>query len=201
VDKAGNVFAGDYTYGGVVEFGASGGVTGFGDSNPDAPRGLAFDSQGNLYVAGADNIMKFTPSGVGSVFATTGVNQPWGLAFDSQGNLYVANAGDNTIERFTPGGVGSVFATTGLDVPKGLAFDSQGNLYVANYGNSTIEEFSANGTPSLLATLNATEGAPVYLAIGASAVPEPSSLITFAIGAIGILGIVIGRRTGSTFKE
>jgi hypothetical protein len=189
-DQHGNIFAGDFTFGGVAEFAKNGSVTGFGDSTPDAPRGLAFDSQGNLYVANANNIMMFTPGGVGSVFATTGINQPWGMAFDSHGNLFVANAGDNTIEEFTPGGVGSVFASTGLSTPKGLAFDSLGDLFVANYGNSTIEEFTPGGTGSLFATLDSAAGAPIYLAIGVSSVPEPSSLILLVTGAAGVLWLV-----------
>lgn len=127
---------------------------------------LAFDSQGNLYVADDNNITRFTPSGASSVFASQVIG-PWGLAFDSQCNLYVSNTGDtygnggNVIERITPSGVVSVFATAGLDVPKGLAFDSQGDLFVANYGNGTIEEIAVNGTVSILATLDlTTQGCP-----------------------------------------
>jgi PEP-CTERM motif len=193
-DQHGNIFAGDFTFGGVAEFAKNGSVIGFGDSTPEAPRGLAFDSQGNLYVATSNDIMRYTPGGVGSVFATTGGNQPWGMAFDSHGNLFVANASANTIEEYTPGGVGSVFASTGLSTPKGLAFDSMGDLFVANYGNSTIEEFTANGTGSLFATLDTAEGAPIYLAIGVSSVPEPGSLILLGVGVLGALAL--GRRAG-----
>src|SRR5512138_1857974 len=49
------------------------------------PRGVAFDTAGNLFVASAlwNTIEKFTPDGNGSVFAraTNGLHGPFGLAF------------------------------------------------------------------------------------------------------------------------
>src|ERR1043166_139171 len=62
------------------------------------PRGLAFDSFGNLFVAtldtatrfdGRGQILKFAPNGTVTVFAV-GLDFPEGLAFDGAGNLYVA---------------------------------------------------------------------------------------------------------------
>jgi PEP-CTERM motif/NHL repeat len=200
VDQVGNVFAGDFTFGGVIKFTPSGSITAFGDTPFYDPHGVAFDSHGNLYVASSYNnsIGVYAPNGVGSTFATTGINDPRGLAFDKQGNLFVANAGSNTIEEFTPGGVGTVFASTGLDVPIGIAFDSLGNLIVANSGNNTIEKFAPNGDGTLLATVSTSYGELGYLAIGSASVPEPSSLILLAVGALGILTIVLRRRTLKT---
>jgi sugar lactone lactonase YvrE len=128
----------------------------FASSGLDEPRGLAFDSAGNLYVANnyANTILKFTPAGVGSVFASTGLNEPMGLAFDSAGNLFVANAGNNTVEEFTPGGVGSLFASANLNTPTGLAFDSAGNLYVANAPAASFQQilrFTPSGYGSVFA--------------------------------------------------
>lgn len=123
------------------------------------PYGLAFDTDGNLYVGntggglqGSDTIEEFDSSGNGSIFTSTGLSYPTGLAFDSSGNLYASNIGNNTIEEFNSSGTGSVFATaaSGLDLPEGLAFDSNGNLYVANY-NDTILKFSTNGVASVFA--------------------------------------------------
>ena len=58
----------------------------------DTPRGMAFDSSGNLLVANpeAGNIVKFTPDGRWSTFAS-GLVHPFGLAFDNAGNLFVAD--------------------------------------------------------------------------------------------------------------
>jgi sugar lactone lactonase YvrE len=86
------------------------------------PRGLAFDSAGNLFEADktSGNIYEFTPGGVRSTFAT-GLFQPIGLAFDGAGNLFEADVGSGNIFEFTPGGVRSTFAT-GLSGPSWLAF-------------------------------------------------------------------------------
>ena len=98
----------------------------------NSPRGLAFDSAGNLYVSNAANagtgnntIEKFTPGGVGSLFASSGLSTPEGLAFDSAGNLYASNIGNGnpTIEKFNSTGTDlGVFASSGLSAPHFLAF-------------------------------------------------------------------------------
>jgi sugar lactone lactonase YvrE len=127
------------------------------------PKGLDFDTAGNLYVATAYSIIqKFNPSGVGSVFADTGLNLPMGLAFDSSGQLFVANEGHGNIMKFTPNGVGSVFAST-LGGTYGLAFDGAGNLYTANYYVNTIQKFTPDGVGSVFATSGVS--GPVGLAI------------------------------------
>jgi subtilisin-like proprotein convertase family protein len=139
------------------------------------PYSVAFDNNGNLYVADdSDNtIYKFTPPGTtGVVFATaaSGLYQPQGLACDSSGNLYVANEGNGTIYKFTPGGVGTFFAYTGsgnFSEPDALAFDSSGNLYVANNaddsandgaGYGTIEEFTNANPKSVFLFATFTNG-------------------------------------------
>ena len=65
-----------------------------------APRGLAFDAAGNLYVANGGNgtVSEVTSAGTVSTFAS-GFAQPCGLAFDAAGNLYVANFAGNTVRR------------------------------------------------------------------------------------------------------
>src|ERR1700731_5315411 len=49
------------------------------------PRGTAFDSSGNLYVASAVNntITEVTPQGTTSILVSTGLAFPEGIAFDS----------------------------------------------------------------------------------------------------------------------
>jgi len=140
-------------------------------SGLSAPEGLAFDGQGNLYVAnyGSSTIMKFTPNGVGSVFASTGLLNPIALAIDKSGNLYVSNEGayDNGtqqyhsyIEKFTAAGVGSLFADATANGPDGLACDSAGNLYAAYRGfHKEIMKFTPGGAASIFAsTSNEPQG-------------------------------------------
>src|SRR5208282_3396574 len=100
------------------------------------PHGLAFNSAGNLFVAGyAQNngigsIVEITPGGVQSTFAS-GLNGPWGLAFNSAGDLFESDVSSGNIYEFTPGGVRSTFAS-GLVQPDGLAFNSAGDLFDAD---------------------------------------------------------------------
>ena len=80
--------------------------------------GLAFDGNGNLYVAnwGATNtVSEVTPAGVVSTFAS-GFSEPWALAFDGGGNLYVATESDGSVFMVTPTGAVSIFARGSMDL-------------------------------------------------------------------------------------
>jgi len=133
------------------------------------PRGLAFDSAGNLFVntnavvdvAGnlQGTILKFSPGGTASTFASGfGTNFfLQGMAIGSAGNLFVSGSTDTftTIFKFTPGGTQSTFASA----PNGhfvrIAFDHSGNLFAtfdSNTGSSSILEFTPGGTQSTFAT-------------------------------------------------
>ncbi|MDE1868330.1 MAG: NHL repeat-containing protein, partial [Thaumarchaeota archaeon] len=85
-----------------------------------SPNGLAFDSNGNLWVADTSNnrILKFNTTNLvtgGTANVTLGqttftssssgtsatqLNSPFGLAFDSHGNLWVADQNSNRILKF-----------------------------------------------------------------------------------------------------
>jgi sugar lactone lactonase YvrE len=132
-----------------------------GDLGSDAPRGLAFDSTGNLFVAmnTKGEIVKFTSDGHRSTFAS-GLNDPFGLAFDGAGNLFVAakqsEGGSGVILKFAPDGSRSTFAA-GLAVPLGLAFDKAGNLFVVDMAGSgstgaSILKFAPDGNKSTFFT-------------------------------------------------
>ena len=73
-----------------------GAVSTFVTDGLNAPHGLAFDEDGNLYVANAQNatIEKYTPDGIGTVFAdaSDGLVHPTDIMFDPAGNLWVTNA-------------------------------------------------------------------------------------------------------------
>jgi sugar lactone lactonase YvrE len=137
------------------------------------PRGLAFDSIGNLFAAESvlpgdrlaiGRVLKFNLRNKVSTVGSAANFQFEGLATDATGNAYVMATDDNsptqagTIFKFTPSGerivFGSVPGTTPGNEPQpnwGLAFDSAGNLYAADGGAQTIYKFAPNGARSVFA--------------------------------------------------
>jgi len=121
------------------------------------PRGLAFDSLGNLFaaetLAPADDVevgkvLKFNLRNKATTLGSAVQFFFEGLAIDIAGNVYVMGTdatGAGTIFKFTPSGDRTIFGS----IPGqgwGLAFDSAGNLYAADGGTQTIYKFAPNGT-------------------------------------------------------
>src|SRR6266542_69509 len=75
-----------------------------------AARNVAFDDKGNLFVADADSILKFTSDGKRSTFAS-GLNDANDMAFDHKGNLFVREHVSGSLLKFTPDGKKSTFGS------------------------------------------------------------------------------------------
>jgi trimeric autotransporter adhesin len=114
-----------------------GGYSGDGGAATNAaislPEALAFDSQGNLYiadwgnrvvrqvtpagiittVAGDVNIFPPTFSGDGGPATLASLIEPYGVAVDSSGNLYVSDQGDRRVRRVDGTGTIKTFAGSG----------------------------------------------------------------------------------------
>jgi len=190
VDSTGNVFVCDQdnqlirkvTPAGVVTTiagspGLSGNADGTGSAARfNAPRGIALDGAGNLYVVDFNNqaVRKITPGEVVTTLAggTRGSNEgigtaaqfnfPFDVALDNSGNAYVADTNNNTIRKITPGAVVTTIAGSPLNsgsadgtaivarfnFPQGAATDISGNVYVAYSNNNTIRKI----TPARIAT-------------------------------------------------
>jgi len=105
-DAAGNIYA---AAGGssIVRFTPQGVSSTFATTNLSTPRGMTFNTSGNLFVAnfGNQTIATFTPAGTGSTFLTaTGSPGPNDVAFDSLGNLYIAGNGNRTVQKYNAAG-------------------------------------------------------------------------------------------------
>jgi sugar lactone lactonase YvrE len=155
------------------------------------PRGLAFDSIGNLFAAETvvpddhdiGRVLRFNPRNKVSTVGSAANFFFEGLAVDIAGNAYVMATDDRsptlagTIFKFTRDGERIVFAsvpgTTPGNEPQpswGLAFDSTGNLYAADGGAQTIFKFAPNGMRTVFVgpSAFATGAYPVGLAFDSS---------------------------------
>ncbi len=173
----------------------SGSVSTFasGFSNPGP---LAFNSSGSLFVADTGTISRLTPFGIGSPFAS-GFSFITGLAFNSSGDLFVADAGMAKISKVTPSGSITTFVSSGLSQIQGITFDGTGNLFVANGGDGTIKKITSSGVVSTFASGFDQPSALAFQSDIAS-VPEPSTLVTAAIGTLGSIIFLARRRLVST---
>jgi signal peptidase I len=156
--------------------GGSGGASACTFSGPvaslrmDAPRGVAVDGAGNVYIAdtGSDCIRRVDPAGNVTLFAGGGgtstcnttvaptslsLADPSGLAVDPSGALIVADTGRDCVRRLTAttttrvagGGTTSGCATTtaagvSLADPLGVAVDAAGAVYVADTGRNCVRK-------------------------------------------------------------
>ena len=139
------------------------GTKGTGPGQFDGPRGIAVDSQGNVWVSefGNHRIQKFSASG--QSLGTTGrqgaqsgqMDQPFGLAIDVRGALLVAEWGNNRVQRLgtsslpayvwgSPSGEKSA-ARGEFNYPQGIAISAQGTMYVTDTGNNRVQVFAPSG--------------------------------------------------------
>ena len=182
------------------------------------PFGLAYDPQGNLYLADRRNhlVRRVRADGIIERVAGTGLpgfggeggparlallNQPTGLAFDRQGNLYIADSANHRVRKLDAKGNIQTVAGTGvpgfggdsgparlalLNQPNGLAFDSQNNLYIADSANRRVRKLDTSGNIQTVAGTNRDllpgEGGPAL----ESALASPMDL---SFGTEGLLFI------------
>ena len=208
--SAGDLYSGQLSHKEIDKFTPAGGtptvfVSGF---FADA---LAFDVQGNLFVAdtGRGKIVKVTPGGVATDFAAIG--KPNGLAFDATGNLFVSDENTGSIIKLTPTGGSSPLPPgfSGLNGPFGLAFDRNGNLFVSEANAGTISKITPAGTKTMFANgLSSPEGLAFDSAGNLYEVDFSSGQVfkftpavvksTFAMGLLGPRNIAIDQN-GNVF--
>ena len=182
LDEAGNLLVADQvgyrvvmlTPEGEVLLVAGGNAPGYsGDGGPallaslDSPRGLARDSQGNLYIADAGNHRvrrvgldgnietiagngRDESSGDGRPAALAGLASPGGLALDREGNLYISEAGGNRVRQVTPEGVIRTIAGPG----SGLGDPFWGDALLAELHSPDGLAVDSNGSVYVADTAN-----------------------------------------------
>ena len=158
---------------GVVSTIAGSTTAGFADGIGTAaqfsnPTGLAYDGNGNLFVADEYNseIRKIvlstgqvstfagstTPGFADGIGTAAGFNGATGITADGIGNLYVADKYNHAIRKIvissavvttiagstTPGAADGVGISASFNYPTDLTIDAAGNLYIADAGNNLI---------------------------------------------------------------
>lgn len=139
----------------------------------NAPKGIARDEKGILYVADSGNGAIRTLDQKGNVKTLVkGLKHPTGIVLNSTGDIYVTETLNHRILRIDTQGQWTVFAGGGYTLregesvgafadgkgeqaqfnePQGLAIDDEGNLYVADSGNQRIRRVSPEGIVTTLA--------------------------------------------------
>ena len=138
-----------------------------------APRGVALDADGNVYVAdtGNNQIHKLVGEDVMTVAGTGGLGDggpatnarllgPRGVVLLADGTLYITDTSNNRVRMVNPEGIITTFAGTGeqgdggdggpatsaqLRSPTGITTDSAGNVYIADTANHRVRKVDADG--------------------------------------------------------
>lgn len=147
------------------------------------PEGIAFDKEGNLYIAdvGNNRVVKITPSGEATTYVGTGVagsldgkresallNKPYDVAFDSDGNLFISDHGNSSIRKVDlEGNVTTIYTferafSTNASTPASTLGDSEliRNILVTSQGeiivasNELIRVISPSGNIDFLTDQN-----------------------------------------------
>ncbi len=139
-------------FGPLASFGGLGG----GPGQLNAPKQVAVDADGNLYVAdsGNDRISVFAGDGTFQrTFGEGELSLPGDVAL-AGGKAYVADSGNNRIAVFTAAGEFLFgFGGAELSEPAGVAVEGS-TVYVADRGNNRVLPFT-------LASMTATPGTPI----------------------------------------
>lgn len=150
-DALGNIYFADtlnnvirkLTPAGALATIAGTGVAGYsGDGGPatsaelNNPDSVAFDAQGNLYIADSENNV------IRKVNASTGIITTYAGTYAQYSSVGVT---------LLPTGDGGPATSAGLPAPTGLAVDSAGNLYIAEWGWCVVRKVTPAGIISLYA--------------------------------------------------
>jgi uncharacterized protein (TIGR03437 family) len=169
LDPAGGLRIAEYEPGRVRGVTASGlAFTPIAAGRVRQPRGLAFDTAGNLYVADAGNrrIVRVARDGSETILGPGGFHGPAAVAAGPGGDVYVADAAGNAIRRIRPTGLVETIVGTGvagfagdhgpaslaeLSGPTSVAVGTDGMVWIADTFNHRVRRVDAQGTITTVA--------------------------------------------------
>ena len=170
--------------------------------------GIAFDANGNLYIADSQNnrVRKVSTDGVITTFAGTGISaylgdgdpassaslsDPTSVAVDAGGEVFIADSGNGVVRKVDTNGTISTFARPGFfgaglfsGTFAGLAADRAGNLYVSD-GIFDVWKIDSFGNFTLFA------GTMFGIGFNGDGIPATQAELNFPAGlAVDSLGNV-----------
>jgi sugar lactone lactonase YvrE len=195
VDREGNLYItdeGNYRIrkvdkeGIIITFAGTGEDRHSGDGGPATsaqlrdPGGIAFDAQGNLYVADYTSVRKIDPSGTITTVAGTGEVgfsgdggpateaklTAYDVALDHKGNIYICDLENQRIRKVDRDGIIHTVAGSGkkgysgdggpatkaaLKDPWGIAVDREKNVYIADHHNRVVRKVDPKGKITTIA--------------------------------------------------
>jgi sugar lactone lactonase YvrE len=133
-----------------------------------APRGVAVDQAGNIFIAdsGNDVIRVVTGDGIINRFAGNGtrgfsgdngpatsaqLSYPVAVAVDANGNLFIADRYNNRIRMVNSGGIITTLIAAPISDPRGVGVDNAGNVFVSDSGNNRVRMISPGGAVTTVA--------------------------------------------------
>ena len=140
------------------------------------PENIAFDRQGNLYIADANGnrVRKVDTTGKITTIAGNGVtgytndgglatqaelNRPYGVAADGQGNIFVADTFNGVIRKVNSTGVITTFSTNpSFYSLQTLATDAAGNVFAVDEGACVVWKIDSSGIANVIAGVPFTCG-------------------------------------------
>jgi uncharacterized protein (TIGR03437 family) len=156
-----------FTVAGDSTAGSSGDNAPAQSARVNRPRGLAFDREGNLYIADSLNhrVRRVAANGFITTVAGSGVrgyygdggnalyaqlNQPSGVFVDPMGTLYIADSGNHVIREVSPSGIISTIAGSGS---RGSGGD-HGRAQLASFYSPSAVAADADGNLFIADTFN-----------------------------------------------
>ena len=184
IDRAGNLYVGNYTYSRVEKYSPTGtlllqfGSMGSGPGQFRYMNSLTVDAAGNIYVpdTGNNRLQKFDTNG-NLLFTYTGTGtvplvHPRDVVVDASGIIYVYNIDFNVTKLSAAGVLLQTIllpaSTVYYDEAMALAVDPAGNFYASSFRGSSVLKFSSAGTYLSTVGAGSFDGTNTPLAVDAA---------------------------------